>query len=147
MRQFLTFEWLDTLISISEASLGVAMEFHILIVDDNPPIRKCIRTFIEQKTDWKVCGEAENGQVAIEKVKDLNPDLVVLDMSMPVMNGLDAARQINKTSPGLPLLMFTLYVSDQLSKEAKAVGIKDVLSKEVGLDDLLVSMRAMLGPE
>jgi len=123
------------------------MEFHILIVDDNPPIRKCIRTFIEQKTDWKVCGEAENGQVAIEKVKDLNPDLVVLDMSMPVMNGLDAARQINKTSPGLPLLMFTLYVSDQLSKEAKAVGIKDVLSKEVGLDDLLVSMRAMLGPE
>jgi len=147
MRQFLTFEWLDTLISISEASLGVAMEFHILIVDDNPPIRKCIRTFIEQKTDWKVCGEAENGQVAIEKVRDLNPDLVVLDMSMPVMNGLDAARQINKTSPGLPLLMFTLYVSDQLSKEAKAVGIKDVLSKEVGLDDLLVSMRAMLGPE
>ena len=147
MRQFLTFEWLDTLISISEASLGVAMEFHILIVDDNPPIRKCIRTFIEQKTDWKVCGEAENGQVAIEKVKDLNPDLVVLDMSMPVMNGLDAARQINKTSPGLPLLMFTLYVSDQLSKEAKAVGIKDVLSKEVGLDDLLVSMRAMLGPD
>ena len=116
----------------------------ILIVDDSSPIRKCIRTFIEQKTDWKVCGEAENGQVAIEKVKDLNPDLVVLDMSMPVMNGLEAARQIRNTSPHLPLVMFTMYVSDQLSKAAEAVGIKDVLSKEVGLDDLLVSMRAAL---
>lgn len=76
------------------------MGFQILIVDDSPPIRKCIRTHIELKTDWKVCGEAENGQVAIERVKALNPDLVVLDMSMPVMNGLDAARQIRKTSPG-----------------------------------------------
>ncbi|MGB7435255.1 MAG: hypothetical protein WBW49_07520 [Candidatus Acidiferrum sp.] len=46
----------------------------ILIVDDNTPIRNCIRAFIEQKTDWKVCGEAENGQVAVEKVKDLNPE-------------------------------------------------------------------------
>lgn len=122
------------------------MEFQILIVDDNSPIRKCIRTFIEQKTDWKVCGEAENGQIAVQKAKDLNPDLVVLDLSMPVMNGLDAARQINKTSPHLPLIMFMLYVSDQLSKEAKAAGIKDVLSKDAGLDNLLVSMKAMLGP-
>jgi CheY-like chemotaxis protein len=90
------------------------------------------------------CGEAENGQFAIEKVKDLSPDLVVLDMDMPVMNGLDAARQINKASPDLPLIMFTMSISDQLSKEAKAAGIKDVLSKEKGMDDLLVSMRALL---
>lgn len=116
----------------------------ILIVDDSTPIRKCIRTFIEQKTDWKVCGEAENGQVAVEKVKNLNPDLVVLDMSMPVMNGLEAARLIKKTSPRLPLVMFTMYVSEQLSKTAKAVGIKDVLSKEVSLDELIVSMRVAL---
>jgi CheY-like chemotaxis protein len=116
----------------------------ILIVDDSTPIRKCIRTFIEQKTDWKVCGEADNGQVAVEKVKDLNPDLVVLDMSMPVMNGLEAARLIKKTSPRLPLVMFTMYVSDQLSKAAEAVGIKDVLSKEVGLEELIVSMRVAL---
>jgi len=120
------------------------MEFQILIVDDNPQIRKCIRTFIEQKTDWKVCGEAENGQFAIEKVKDLSPDLVVLDMDMPVMNGLDAARQIIKASPDLPLIMFTMSISNRLSKEAKAAGIKAVLSKEQGMDDLLVSMRALL---
>jgi len=116
----------------------------ILIVDDSTPIRKCIRTFIEQKTDWKVCGEAENGQVAVEKVKNLNPDLVVLDMSMPVMNGLEAARLIKKTSPRVPLVMFTMYVSDQLSKAAEAVGIKGVLSKEVGLEELIVSMRVAL---
>ncbi len=122
------------------------MTFQILLVDDSPSIRKCVRTFIEQVTDWVVCGEAENGQIAVEKVRDLNPDLVVLDMSMPVMNGLDAARKITKASPDLPLIMFTMYVSGQLSRAAKTVGIKDVVSKETGLDGLLVSMRAALNP-
>jgi CheY-like chemotaxis protein len=91
-------------------SWGSQMGFQILVVDDNPSVRKCIRTFIELQTDWNVCGEAENGQIAIERVKDLNPDLVVLDLSMPVMNGLDAARQISNVEPRLPLIMLTMYV-------------------------------------
>ena len=120
------------------------MPFQILLVDDSSAIRKCVRTFIEQMTDWVVCGEAENGQVAIEKVRDLHPDLVVLDMSMPVMNGLDAARQITKASPQLPLILFTISASGQLCNAAKTVGIKDVVSKDTGFDRLLVSMRAAL---
>jgi NarL family two-component system response regulator YdfI len=125
---------------------GVAMEYQILIVDDSPPIRKCIRTFIEQRTDWKVCGEAENGRMAIEKANDLNPDVVILDMCMPVMNGLDAARQIRKTLPKLPVILFTMYISEELSEKAKAVGINGILSKEAGLDNLLVSISAVLKP-
>jgi two-component system, NarL family, nitrate/nitrite response regulator NarL len=122
------------------------MAFHILLVDDSPIIRRGVRNFIEKTTDWVVCGEAENGSIAVEKAQALHPDLVVLDMSMPVMNGLDAARQIKKASPGLPLIMFAMYVSAELSKAAKIVGIKDVVAKETGLDRLLISMNAALVP-
>jgi two-component system, NarL family, nitrate/nitrite response regulator NarL len=120
------------------------MGFRILIVDDSPLIRKCIRASIQEMPNWKVCGEAENGQIGIEKTKDLNPDLVILDLSMPVMNGLDAARHINQAFPNLPLVMLTMHASEQLSEEAKAAGIKEVLPKDKGLDDLLRSMRVLL---
>jgi two-component system, chemotaxis family, chemotaxis protein CheY len=77
-----------------------------------------------------VCGEAENGVVAIEKVRELNPDLVILDFAMPIMNGLDAARHITHIAPKLPMVLFTLHASVQLYKEALAAGIKDVLSNQ-----------------
>jgi CheY-like chemotaxis protein len=76
--------------------------------------------------------------------KSTRSDLVVLDMSMPLMNGLDAAREIKKNSPDLAVIMFTMYVTDQLSSVAKTVGIGEVVSKEIGLDVLLISMRAAL---
>ncbi|MGB7435788.1 MAG: response regulator transcription factor [Candidatus Acidiferrum sp.] len=121
------------------------MASRILIVDDSPPIRHCIRTYIEELTEFEICGEAENGQIAVEKTKDLRPDLVILDLSMPVMNGLDAARQINRASPDTPLILFTMHNSEALSKEAKLAGIRNVLSKEQGMGDLLFSVRALLG--
>ncbi|MGC1650189.1 MAG: response regulator, partial [Candidatus Sulfotelmatobacter sp.] len=70
------------------------MSHRILIVDDSAIIRHSIRICIEHNTDWEVCGEAENGKVAIEKVRQLRPDVVTLDWQMPVMNGLEAAREI-----------------------------------------------------
>lgn len=117
----------------------------ILIVDDSRALRSSIRTCIEQDTDWQVCGEAENGQVAIEKVMELHPDIVVLDLAMPVMNGLDAAREITSIAPNLAMVLFTIYVSRELETEAKAVGIGDVVSKaEGGTEQLLISMRFLL---
>jgi hypothetical protein len=71
------------------------MSHTILIVDDSSLIRHTLRSFIEQTNEWQVCGEAENGAVAIEKVKELHPDVVILDLQMPVMDGLEAAGQIN----------------------------------------------------
>lgn len=83
------------------------MSVKIAIVDDSPSICQILRTFFESKTDWQVCGEAENGAAAIQLVQRLRPDLLVLDLSMPVMNGLDAARRIAAISPSTRIVLFT----------------------------------------
>ena len=88
-----------------------------------------LRTCIEQDPQWKVCGEAENGKQAIEKVAELKPDIVLLDLQMPVMNGLDAARRIKAIAPNVAMLMFTMHASPELLREAHAAGIRDVVSK------------------
>jgi len=117
----------------------------ILIVDDSPFLRSSIRSSIEHNTDWQVCGEAENGQVAIEKTKELHPDLIILDLAMPIMNGLDAARHIASFDPGVDIVLFTMHDSRELSKYAELIGIKQVLSKSSGgIDQLLSTVRVLL---
>ncbi len=75
------------------------MPFNVLVADDSPSMRRVVRSHLEQNSDWYVCGEAENGYTAVELVRQLKPDGVVLDFSMPGMNGLDAAQQIAEISP------------------------------------------------
>ena len=114
----------------------------ILIVDDSPIIRHTLRACIEQNSDWEVCGEAENGRVAVEKVKQMHPDVVILDLQMPVMNGFEAADKISHLAPDTAMLMLTLYDCEQVSHDAHAAGIKDVLSKSDDvMDKLLASLR------
>jgi len=114
----------------------------ILIVDDNTLIRRLLRGWLEQHSEWEVCGEAENGQIAVESVRQLHPDIVILDLQMPVMNGLEAARQIHQFAPGTAMIMFTVYNSDQLQKAARANGVKDVVSKSDLLGEhLLTALR------
>jgi DNA-binding NarL/FixJ family response regulator len=118
------------------------MSYRVLIVDDNATIRNLVRSSMEPNREWEVCGEAENGQVAVEKVKQLHPDVVILDLQMPIMNGLEAARQITRLVPNMAMVMLTMHNCAQLLKDAQAVGIKDVLSKSDGsLNDLLASLR------
>lgn len=105
------------------------MSHRILIVDDSVLIRHSVRACVEGNTDWEVCGEAENGQIAIEQVRQLHPDVVILDWQMPVMDGLEAARQITRIAPDTTLLMITLHDSAQLTEDAHAAGVKEVLSK------------------
>ena len=71
-----------------------------------------------------MCGEAENGKEAIERVEELHPDVVILDLQMPIMNGLEAARRISRFAPNTAMVMFTMYESEQLWRDAQAVGIK-----------------------
>ena len=118
------------------------MSVNILIVDDSASIRRLVRSYIEQNSEWKICGEAENGQVAIEKVKALKPDVVILDWLMPVMSGLEAARQITRLAPKAAVLMLTLHRSNQLVQEAEAVGIQHVFSKSENLANLITSLRS-----
>lgn len=117
--------------------------FHkILIVDDSPTIRLFVRQCIEENTAYDICGEAENGKIAVEKVSQLHPDVVILDFQMPVMNGLEAAQQITDIAPETAMLMFTLHKSEELVQAAQAVGIKDVLSKSDSVNgELLASLR------
>src|SRR5258708_36433262 len=99
------------------------MPLRILIADDSPAIRRLLRLFIEHNTDWQVCGEAENGQIAVERVALLKPHAVILDLSMPVMNGLEAAREIARNAPNAQMGMFTMHISEQPRRDAQAVGI------------------------
>jgi DNA-binding NarL/FixJ family response regulator len=110
----------------------------VLIVDDNALLRSLLRTCIEKDSEWRVCGDAENGREAVKKVEELNPDVVILDLQMPVMNGLEAARRIHAMSPQTAMLMFTIHDSPQLLQEARAAGIRDVISKTDQLTEKLL---------
>jgi len=115
------------------------MSHKILIVDDSALIRHSVRACIERNTQWEVCGEAENGKVAIEKVRQLHPDVVILDWQMPVMNGIDADKEITRIDPAPTVLMITLHDSGELTLDAHAVGIKEVLSKTDRIADHLIT--------
>lgn len=118
------------------------MTLKILIADDSRPIRQLLRFFIEHNTNWQVCGEAENGQEAVQKVAELQPDAVILDLSMPVMNGLEAAREISRLDPKVHMVMFTMHTTEQLHREAKAAGIREVISKSDTIGEhLLASLK------
>jgi DNA-binding NarL/FixJ family response regulator len=102
----------------------------IAIVDDNRAIRKTLRTGIETHTDWEICGEAENGEAAVALVQATKPDIVVLDLSMPGLNGIEAARQLRAIAPATGMVLFTNYASPELTKLARSVGISAVISKD-----------------
>jgi DNA-binding NarL/FixJ family response regulator len=117
----------------------------VLLVDDMPAIRRGLRFIIEKQTNWQVCGEAGNGKVAIELVQELHPDVILLDLSMPVMNGFDAAKQIKIIAPQTYILLFTLHDSPQLVEDARKVGINHVLSKSGNSGSAVVSaIRSLL---
>jgi DNA-binding NarL/FixJ family response regulator len=120
------------------------MAHRILIVDDSAHMRRAMRGAIETRTDWTVF-EAEHGQIAVIMVGTHKPHLVILDLSMPVMNGLEAAKEILKIAPGMPMIMFTMFESGNLLEAALKVGIKHVFSKSDGFGDhVFTAMRAML---
>lgn len=121
------------------------MSPRILVVDDMPCIRHSMRLCLEQEAGWVICGEAENGKVAVDRVRELRPDVVIIDLSMPVMNGLDAARAIKAIAPGTHIVMFTLHTYPHLLDEARKVGVEQVISKsESGGAALLQAVRALV---
>ena len=118
----------------------------ILIADDHELLRRGIRAMLEKQVEWEVCGEAVNGQDAVEKAAALHPDLVILDINMPVLNGLAAVRQILRGSPQTKILVFTVHDSEQTEKEVRAAGGHAYLSKSNASHDLLRVVGDLLGP-
>ena len=116
----------------------------ILIVDDNAIIRRSLRRILESMDDWQVCGEAVDGFDGIEKAKELHPDLIILDLSMPRLYGLEAARVLSKTMPDVPLLMYSVHMDSIVEKEAAAAGCRAVLSKATDVGALIDQAHALL---
>jgi DNA-binding NarL/FixJ family response regulator len=111
------------------------MPIRILIADDDSTIRMLLRRLLERHGDWQVCSEAVNGVEAIEKVAQAAPDLAILDLGMPVMNGMQAAQWISKVNPRLPMLLISVQqVSDQLVQAARRAGFRGAITKGRGLE-------------
>ena len=119
------------------------MANRILVVDDNAVIRRTLRNIIECN-GLVVCGEAADGRDAIEKAKEQCPDLIVLDLSMPVMNGLEAARVLHQIMPRVPMILCSLHANDVLQREATAAGVKMVISKAENMQTLIKKAKELL---
>jgi two-component system, chemotaxis family, chemotaxis protein CheY len=119
------------------------MPKNILVVDDNASIRFLIRSLLEN-TGYAVCGEAEDGADAIEKAKQLKPDLICLDLSMPRMNGAEAASVLKRLMPAVPIILFTMHEDSLGQSLARAVGVDKVLGKPDGMSRLTESIAELL---
>jgi DNA-binding NarL/FixJ family response regulator len=116
----------------------------VLIADDNSIVRNIIKHFLSHRPNVAICGEAGNGCELVEKAKLLKPDLVLLDLAMPEMNGAEAASVLKKSMPDLPIILFTMY-SEKVSNQLKsAIGVDAVLSKPDGLTKLAKVVDAVL---
>ena len=109
----------------------------ILLADDHEPVRRVMRALFETQREWKVCGEADNGQTAIQKAKELKPDLVILDIAMPVLNGFDAARTIKELLPDTAILAYSILQSEGFLNESRRIGFDGYISKSDGLRAML----------
>jgi DNA-binding NarL/FixJ family response regulator len=121
------------------------MAVRILLVDDHPIVRQGLRTLLEGRPGWEVVGEASDGVEALDKVEVLEPDVVVLDVTMPRMNGLEACRQIQqkKKTPSLEVLFVTQHDSPQMMREALDAGARGYVVKSNAARDLLEAVEAV----
>jgi DNA-binding NarL/FixJ family response regulator len=101
----------------------------ILIADDHPVVRRYVRELLESEEDWEVCAEAANGLEAVAMTSVHHPDIVVLDLSMPELDGLQAARKIHEMFPKTGLLIFTMHDPHELMEEVKAFGVRTCMLK------------------
>ena len=116
----------------------------ILIVDDNAYIRQVLCELFKREADFEVCGEANNGKEAIAKALELHPDLIVLDLSMPVMNGLEAAPLLIKSLPNVWLILFTAHNGPEVDRLSTAAGIHAVVPKSKAATHLVAQAEALV---
>jgi DNA-binding NarL/FixJ family response regulator len=127
-----------TLTPIPAPALG-----KVLLIDDGDAVRDVIRTFLQNR-GIQVCGEAVDGVDAIEKAKALRPDLIIIDLAMPRMNGMEAASILSRILPRVPIVLLTIYGDFMGASLAAATGIKAVISKTDSLEKLAVCVQSLL---
>ena len=133
--------------SVRSTSLEPQLEAcvaRILIAEDRESMRKALKALFLTRPHWQVCGEAEDGSEAIKKASQLHPDLIVMDFRMHDLDGLRAANEIFRSTPSVPIVMYTMYKNEELEEMAKLVGIRRVIGKEEGALTLLKAIEAEL---
>jgi DNA-binding NarL/FixJ family response regulator len=116
----------------------------ILLADDHEIVRHGLRRLLETQQGWKICGEAGSGVEAVEKTRELKPDVVILDHSMPELSGAEAARQILKELPKTEIVILTMHDSEQLLREVLEAGVHGYVLKSDAMCDMVSAVRALL---
>jgi DNA-binding NarL/FixJ family response regulator len=115
----------------------------IFIADDHEVVRKGLGALLQAEAGWEICGEAADGRTAVEKVHELRPDVIILDIGMPALNGLEATRQIIKDNPRARVLILTLHDADQVVRDVLGAGARGFLLKSDAARDLVVAVDAL----
>lgn len=119
------------------------MPVRILVADDHQVVRTGLRALLESKSGWQVCAEAANGREAVEKARELQPDVAVLDIGMPLLNGVEATRQIHKLSPNTEVLILTMHDSELLVQEVLDAGARGYILKDDADRTLIAAVDAL----
>jgi len=122
------------------------MPARILVVDDVPAVRNGLRALLSSH-QLEICGEAENGQEAVDQVRELFPDIVVLDISMPVMDGLRATMEIRRVAPSTKIVLFSIHDGPQAKTAARMVGADALVSKAAAAFELVPTLRRLFAPQ
>lgn len=115
----------------------------ILLADDHDLIRRGVKALLESHRGWEVCGEADTGWEAVQKAAQLRPDVAIVDITMPELNGLEAARRIRKASSRTEILIFSMHYSDQLIRDVLDAGVRGYVVKSDSARDLIGAVEAL----
>jgi DNA-binding NarL/FixJ family response regulator len=115
----------------------------ILIVDDHDLMRRGVKALLQSHAGWEVVGEAHTGREAVTKAEELKPDVVILDISMPDLNGIEAARRIRKSSPNTEVLILSVHYSDQLIRDILEAGVRGYIVKSDSDRDLIIAVETL----
>jgi DNA-binding NarL/FixJ family response regulator len=125
-------------------NVGESMKtLRILVADDHDLMRRGIKALLQSRSGWEVCGEAHTGREAVAKAEELKPDIVILDISMPDLNGVDAAKRIRKGSPDTEVLILSVHYSDQLIRDILEAGVRGYIVKSDSDRDLIIAVETL----
>jgi len=117
----------------------------VLIVDDHAFIRRGVQTILHPFPEWELCGEADNGNAAIRMAEELKPEVIIMDLSMPGLNGIEATRAIRKTQPAVQIVLLTLHESAELVRSAFRAGARGYLLKTDAEQELVKALTVVTG--
>jgi len=118
-------------------------DLKILVADDHELMRRGVRSLLEAEAGWKVVGEANNGQELLKKAQELKPDIVVLDIGMPLLNGLEASRRLKKVLPEVKILILSMHDSEQMARAVLEAGARGYVTKADTARDLVLAIEAL----